>query len=145
MFTEYIDQYPKNPILVYSAYMSEHFPTPEKEMTLEEYVQLAKELSQDPEGFPFDGIEEKAHAELQAADEECPGFSTPINELIPRCTASGIKVALGTNPGSGNVFILPKDSIDIGNDSIAPRNFKISNTMNPKLKKLILFAKGMGG
>ena len=46
MFTEYIDQYPKNPILVYSPYMSEHFPTPEKEMTLEDYIQLAKELSQ---------------------------------------------------------------------------------------------------
>jgi hypothetical protein len=124
--------------------MSERFPTPEKEMTMEEYIQLAKELSQNREGFLFEGIEDEMYAALKKADEQYPGFSTAIDELIPRCTAHGIKVALGTNPGSGNVFILPRDSDDIENDSIAARNSKVSDTMNPKLKKLILFAKGMG-
>ena len=107
--------------------MSEHFPTPEKEMTLEDYIQLAKELSQHNEAFPFekDDIEDAAYAALKVADEQYPGFSTAIDELIPRCAAQGVKVALGTNPGSGNVFILPFDSNDIGNDSTAPRNFKV--------------------
>lgn len=119
--------------------MHEQFPKPEEEkMTKADFIQLAKELSQNPEGFAFSGIEDESYAKLKASDEEYPGFTTPIDELIEKLTAHGFKIVFGDDPGSGNVHILPKDSDDIERDSVFPRHLKVTADMDERLKKLIL-------
>ena len=50
------------------------------------YIELAKELAEGGEQFPFPGLdsESKSYAKLKAADEKDPGYTTPIDELIEK-------------------------------------------------------------
>jgi len=74
---------------------------------------------------------------MRASEEEFPGYTTPIDELIERFEKEGMKVVLGKHPESGNVFILPAGSEDIEQDSIAPRQLQISDGMDERLKNLV--------
>ncbi len=127
--------------------MSENFPNEfeggasEQEQKTREVVALAKELSESREVFPFPEIESGAYSKLKATDEEYPGYTTPIDELVVRFAQEGIKVVLGSHPDSGNVFILPAGSDDIERDSVFPRHLQFSDDMDPRLKKLILLNK----
>src|SRR5436190_853487 len=121
--------------------MNEKMPTPERQMTKEEYVRLAQELSERREGFPFGGLEDASYETLKKTDEEYPGFTTPITKLVPRFAAEGIKVMLGDDPKSGNVFILPMGSNNVERDSVLPRHLKVTDDMDPKLKALVLYSK----
>ncbi|MBI5913337.1 hypothetical protein HY839_02755 [Candidatus Azambacteria bacterium] len=112
----------------------------EKERKKGEIITLARELSESQESFPFPGIESGSYEKLKAADEEFPGFVTPIDELIVRFESEGMKVALGEYPDSGNVFILPSQSNDIEMDSILPRHLRPEAT-DEKLNELILLSK----
>jgi hypothetical protein len=118
--------------------MPEGPPRPEKRPSLEEYIRLAEELSQNAEAFPFSGLTGEAYAALKKAAAEYPEYSTPIDELVARFEQHGMKVVLGKNPESGNVFILPGDSDDIEMDSIFPRHLDIAPGMDQKLKQLIV-------
>jgi hypothetical protein len=118
---------------------------PEKERSLREYVDLAKELAQNQESFPFSGITNDAYEKLKAVAEEFPQYCPPIDELVGRFKQHGLKVVLGKDPESGNVFILPGDSDNIEEDSIAPKQLEITADMNPKLQQLILANRKMGG
>jgi hypothetical protein len=121
--------------------MSEQFPkfeSAEKKMTMEEFLALATELSEKQEGFVFKGLEDESYAMLKAEGDEYPGFSTPIDELVAKFEAQGIKVVLGDDPKSPNAFILPLNSSDVVNDFVLPRHLKVSDDMDPKLKKIIL-------
>ncbi len=123
--------------------MSEGIPTrSEKEPTRKERtIALAVELSEGRESFPFPGVDPEAYSKIKAGQEEDPGYSTPIDELVERFKNEGIKVVLGKHPESGNVFILPSQSDDIENDSIFPRHLQINEGMNDKLKELISLGK----
>ena len=125
--------------------MNEKFPNPEntleKKVTKEDCVQLATELVKRPESFPFKGLEDEAYAKIKATDEEYPGFTTPIDELIKKFADHGIKVSFGDDPKSGNIFLVPSNSSDVGNDGLSPKNFKATEDMDPELKKLIESAK----
>ncbi|MSR85609.1 hypothetical protein EXS71_04220 [Candidatus Uhrbacteria bacterium] len=113
-------------------------PKPESRiMTREECVPLAKELSEKREGFPFKGLDEKYYAEIKATEDGNP-FVTPIDELIEKFEAQGIKVNSGSHPEAGNVFILPLNSDDVYSDSVHPRHLKVTDDMDPRLKQLIL-------
>ena len=103
------------------------------------YIELAKELAEGGEQFPFPGLdsESKSYAKLKAADEKDPGYTTPIDELIEKFEENGIKVVLGQFPESGNVFILPFNSNNIGEDMVFPKYFQISKGMDERLKELI--------
>jgi hypothetical protein len=109
-----------------------------REQKVKEILALATELHESQEVFPFSGIEAEAYAKLKASDEEFPGCVTPIDELLERLKSEGIKVSLGVHPESKDVFILPAQSSDLRNDSIYPRHLQISETMDERLKKLIL-------
>ena len=117
--------------------MSEGAPDPER-MTRAGYVDLAIELSQRPERFLFPGIDDDAYAKIKAGEEEDPGYATPIDILLERFVQHGMKIVLGKNPQSGNVFILPGDSNNIEEDSLFPRQLKPHNVVDQKLKKLIV-------
>lgn len=93
-------------------------------------------MSSNQETFPFPGIDPAAHERLKVVEEEYPGFATPIDVLVQRFRSEGIKVGIGKDPG--NVFILPAQSTDIENDSIFPRDLQISDSMDERIKKLIL-------
>ena len=118
--------------------MHEQPPSVEKEMTKEELIELLKGLSERLESFPFSGLEEDVYAKMKADEEEYPGFATPIVELMQRFEANGCKVVLGDNPDAGNAFIVPADSTDVTMDSVLPGSLKVSEDMDPGLKKLVL-------
>jgi hypothetical protein len=106
-----------------------------------EIIDLALELSQRSEGFPFPGIELEIYGRMKAIDEEYPGFKTPIDEVIGKCQAEGMKIGLGDHPEAGNVFILPLSSEDSKSDSIPASTLQINQTMDEKLRELILKTK----
>lgn len=119
--------------------MSEGSPTrSEKEPTKKEkIIALGKELYESQEVFSFSGIDPEAYSKMKADEEEYPGYTTPIDELLESFKDKGVMVMLGKNPESGNVFILPRNSDNIEMDSISPRQLQISEGMNEKLKELI--------
>jgi hypothetical protein len=113
----------------------------QREQKIKEVIALAIELSESRESFPFPGLDPAVYSKLKASEERFPGHVTPIDELIERFKKEGIKVVLGEHPESGNVFILPAQSNDIGSDSIFPRHLPVSKIMNEKLKRLVLMDK----
>ncbi|MEI6528555.1 MAG: hypothetical protein WCO10_02690 [bacterium] len=108
------------------------------EQRRKEIISLATEISGSQEIFSFPGVDQEAYAKIKAEDEEYPGCTTPIDEIIKRFKAEGIKVVLGKDPESGNVYILPAQSSDIENDGLFPKVLITTEGMNDNLKKLIL-------
>ena len=102
-----------------------------------EYIDVALELSKNLEGFTFPGITEESYAIIKKNDEEYPGYVTSIDEIIEKMKIQGMKVVIGKDPASGNVWLLPKDSNDIS-DSILPKFLVINDEMEDNFKKLIL-------
>lgn len=129
---------------MYTAHMSECIPTrSEKEPTRKEkIIALAAELHESGEVFPFAGIDPESYSKMKADEEEYPGYTTPIDEIVERLKSEGMKVVLGKNPQSGNVFVLPAQSSDIEMDSISPRQLQLSEGMNKKLLELVLLVRG---
>ena len=100
---------------------------------------FARELSENREAFAFPGIDDAAYARIKAGEDEYPGFTTPIDELIARCRAEGMKVVLSpADPESGNTFILPCGSNDTQQDMIMPEQLDVANVTDPTLRNLIL-------
>ncbi len=124
--------------------IKKEWPTTKIEEELREgwIVALAVEIIESREVFPFSGLDSGAYAKIKADEEESPGYATPIDELVKRFEDEGMRVVLGKNPESGNVFILPLQSDDIENDSLFPRHLQISEGMNEKLKELISLGRG---
>ena len=123
--------------------MSEGIPTrSEKEPTKKEkIIALAVELNERREIFPFSGIDQESYSKIKADEEEMPGYATPIDELIERFKNEGMKVVLGKNPQSGNVFVLPGGSDDIENDNLFPKHLNINDGMSDTLRELISLSK----
>jgi hypothetical protein len=124
---------------------SNYNPSPEREsdmnkerMTL--FVEMVEKLSQF-ERLPFPGINPESYASLKAVDEKFPGYTTPIDELIKRFESEGMKVVLGNDKESGNVFILPAGSNDIEKDSVFPRHLNVSEDMGTGNKYTDAFLK----
>ncbi len=113
----------------------------EKEERKRKIIALALELSENRETFPFPGISPEAYARIKAVDEEFPDQATPIDALVEKFKKEGIKVVLGKNPESGNVYILPAQSDEIERDSVYPGNLEVNGVTDEKLKELILMSK----
>ncbi len=101
-------------------------------------VALTKELSEKQEAFPFSGIEPENYLRLKADDAKVEGLCTPIDDLIQRFEKEGIKVTFGIDPESGNVFVLPFQSDEVESDGIFPKHLRIDESMDGRLKELIL-------
>lgn len=113
-----------------------------KETRRMEIIYSAMALAESQETFPFPGIDPEAYVKMKADEEEYPGYTTPIDELIERFKNEGMIVVLGHNPRSGNVYILPAQSTNIEMDSISPKQLQLSDRMNEQLKALILLMRG---
>ncbi len=114
-----------------------HEPMPSEERPKKErMIALALELSQSQETFSFPGLDPDTYPKIKAAEEEYPGYTTPIDKLVERFKREGVKVVLGKHPESGNVFILPSQSNDIENDSISPKQLHTSELTDARLKEL---------
>lgn len=106
-------------------------------------IALAKEISESGEIFPFQGLDPDAYAKIKASEEEFAAYDipieiAPIDEIIRRLAHEGMRVVLGPNPETGNIYILPKDSHNTGRDSILPKSLRITEDMDGRLKRLIL-------
>lgn len=100
-------------------------------------ISLVKEISEKNEVFSFDGIDAEAYLRMKATEASYPGYTTPIDEIMERCSKEGIKVVFGKHPESGNVYVLPANSNDIEMDSIEPGQLLITSNTSEKLKELI--------
>ena len=113
--------------------------TPEQAREEQDFIAQAKELTEREESFPFPGIEPEARTEMIATDREFPGYTTPVDTLLDRCRGEGIRVMLGKNPGSGNVYIVPAGRSEPYNEDmfIFPRHLQINEMMDGDLRALI--------
>ena len=117
------------------------FPDPNShESRRKKIIDLALELSERP-GFPFPGLARGVYERLKSDEAETMGFATPIDTLIARFENEGVKVVLGKNPESGNVFVLPSQSNDIENDNLFPRHLNADGVIDEKFKELILLSR----
>jgi len=113
------------------------------EFAVKEIRRLGIELGERKERLHFTGIEEAAYAILKEDEEFLPpGRITPIDELIERLKAHGMKVALNddTTPGS-DTWLLPSDSTDAEMDMVLPRHLKLTDDMDPELRALCLHSR----
>lgn len=110
----------------------------EREPMKREIIALAKELVESHKVFPFPGIGSKTYEYIKADDAEGYSRATPIDELLEKFKNEGMKVVFGSDPESGNVFILPSKSDDIESDNIFPKFLLVNETMDERVKKLIL-------
>lgn len=123
--------------------MTEHIPNQgeenadEREQKRREIIDLAIELSESQEAFPFPGVNPEDYAKIKADRDEYPELFSPIEELMERFQSQGLKVVRGKDPSSINAFILPAESNDIENDSLYPRYLNIDAATDERLQKLI--------
>jgi len=121
--------------------MTEEFPQDiedNKDQLRQKKIEMALELAESGEIFPFPGITSSSYEKMKTDEEEFPGYTTPIDELIARFQNEGMKVVLGKNPDSGNIYILPAGSDDIEMDSVFPRQLFPSENLDERLLDLIL-------
>lgn len=111
----------------------------ERSVSKGEIIRIAQELFEGGEVFPFPGLDPESYSKIKAEQEECPGYTTPIDELLERFNKEGFKVVL-KDPESGNVLILPQGSDDIYNDFLFPRNLSTEGNIDERLSTLILKA-----
>ena len=100
-------------------------------------MKLVEKINESNESLPFPGIHPEIYSRMKKDEDEFPGYTTPIDEIIERCKREGIKVVTGKHPESGNIFVLPIGSTDIEMDSIAPCQLVIDTVENEHLIELI--------
>ncbi len=117
--------------------MSEQFPSQSENVESnlqDERSKLVEELSNSVE-LSFSGIEASLYSQMKADEEDFPGFCNPIDDVIERFKAEGVKVISLDN---GSVFVVPAGSTDFENDRIRPRGLELNDDMDERLKKLII-------
>ncbi len=133
--------------ICYTYLMAEYAPKPVAEEVeavaspekspKERYVELARELFERAERFPFPGIEESVYAKLKEEEAEYPDYTTPIDELILRFQQEGLKITFIEHKASVTAYVLPVSSDDTGRDSLRPRQLLMSSVTDARLKELV--------
>jgi len=98
---------------------------------------LVVEINESGERLPFPGVRPEVYSAINEQDQEFPGYTTPISEIVARCKTEGIKIMTGRHPGSGNVYIVPAESTNVEMDGLTPYQLIADNTTNEQLKELI--------
>lgn len=101
-----------------------------REQKKQEYIALARELSEAHEGFSFPGINPESYSELKAVAEEFPEYSSQTDELIGRFQVQGMKVILRID-SSENAEM----------DNLFPRHLEVSMGMDERLRRLVVLNK----
>lgn len=100
----------------------------------------SKILSELKESLPFTGVDPIVYEDIKREEAEFPEsaeFSTPIDELIARFKAEGMKVVLAKDPSSPNVTVVPWGSTNYDKDSLLFRHLQVYGMVDLRLKKLI--------
>jgi len=108
-------------------------------------IELAAELSESGEVFPFPGLNPEMYALIKAEQAKNPGFTTPIDELIARFETEGVKVVLTKYPESGNFILLPAGSDNIFDDMLMPDNLVINSDSDSELSTLLTKKESLAG
>jgi hypothetical protein len=108
-----------------------------KDEIREAMVTHAAELSQLKESLPFPGLNPIAYVDIKRAQEEFPGYSTPIDELVARFMTEGMKVVFDKNTSGMNAAVVPGRSTDYDSDSVLFRNLQVYGMVDVRLKALI--------
>jgi len=101
------------------------------ERLLEEAVEMTRH-----EIFPFTSIKQESYDKMKADDDLCPGYTTPIHEIRERMGKEGMKISLGENPKSGNIFVLPGKSDDFKMDSVLLKNIELNSALSKKVEEI---------
>ena len=104
-------------------------------------LKLVEKINESNERIPFPGIHPEVYSRMKKDEEEFLDCVTPIDEIIKRCEEEGIKVVIGKNPESSNVFVLPADSTDIEMDSIPSYWLMIDAVKDERFRELIQLTK----
>ncbi len=120
--------------------MSEKIPQVESEVTPQQYLVIAERLSGYNESLPFQGLEEAGYQKLKAESDEFPEYVIPIDDLIQRFEAEGIKIVVE----KGRVYVVPFNSTVTNDNCIFPRFLKVTDGMDNNLKTLIKAGKQPG-
>ena len=105
-------------------------------------ISLAKEFVESEKTFSFPGLLPDVYERMKQEELDFPEYimTTPIDELFERFQNNEMKVVLGKNPESGNIFVLPIDSDDIEMDSILIQKIDATNVTDKQLKELIVMS-----
>jgi len=123
-----------------------------REQMERDFVVLAKNLAESGKAFDFPGLDPGSYAKLKAGENALqepagiiPADIMPIDDLIERFTSEGIKVVLGTDQESGNVFIVPAKcgDDDIVGNSVFPRHLRVISDMDEDLNNLVAMSKSL--
>lgn len=96
------------------------------------------ELSELKESLPFTGLDPIVYENLKREEAEFPEYVvTPIDELISRFKAEGMKIVPAKDPKSPNVMVVPWGSTDYDSDSIMFRHLQVYGMVDVRLKNLI--------
>ena len=98
---------------------------------------LIEKIHESNESIPFPGIQPEIYSKMKKDEDEFPGYATPVDEIIERCKKEGIRVTLGKNPESNNVYILPASRADIERGEIQSDQLAIDAVENEHLRELI--------
>ena len=104
---------------------------------IETVIELALELSESGEAFPFPGIKPEIYEQIKAEQEEYPGYATPIDELLVRFQNEGVKIVLTKDPSAGDFMLLPGGSDDIYSDCLMPGNLLLDGDIHTTLHELL--------
>ncbi len=111
-------------------------PEGSREKIKSQYLEAGTKLSESAELFPFPGITPEAYRRLKQDEEEYPGYATPIDDFIARCSAEGMKVVVSGREGNQDVFIHPAMSTD-ELDYVSPRHLVLEGIQNSDLRQLV--------
>lgn len=113
-----------------------------KEVIAERHFRLARGLSEKGERFPFPGVNHESYSALKETEAQFPEYTAPVDELIGRFEAQGMKVVLAQrDPTSGNIYVLPSQSDDIEMDGLFPRHLEAAGIIDDRIKELIMLDK----
>ena len=96
-----------------------------EEVRVKYFLELVKKINESNEFIDFPGINQEIYLKMKKDEEEYPGYTTPIDTIKEAMQKDGIKIVLGNHPESGNVFVLPKSSNNIEEDSIALNQLEV--------------------
>jgi hypothetical protein len=109
-----------------------------KRELVELIVAQSTELSESKESLPFTGLDPIAYENLKREEATYPEYVvTPIDELISRFKAEGMRVVLPRQPGEGNATVVPWGSTDYDSDSVLFRHLQVYGMVDVRLKALI--------
>jgi len=111
-----------------------------KESIENAYISLAVEIIEGQEVYDFPEINTGSYNLIKEQEDEMPGFTTPVDEVIEKFRLQGMKVVAGKNLVPGKIYILPAQSDDITNDSFFSRHLNIENIKDEKMRELIILS-----